>query len=172
MTDNYKKILDEKIALAKKLGKPISAFPLMKYLSENVDTFTDEERKEMCDKLEKSATEVGLALLDRALSDGTLNDTEWQDMVKLGFNEKEMATILQGFYARKDDSFPDKIPKGDDRRIIIISMPDYPQYIHRKLIKDKFDVEVISPEEATKFIEKNQNEDIEFLKHKTIGVDK
>ena len=152
MVDNYKKMLDEKIALAKKMAKPTDAMPLIRFIYESRDKLSMEDRQKICDILEESSLKIGQVLLDRALSDGTMTDEMWIKYKGLGLDERDMCSILQGYYGRKDGYLK-------DNRIVIVSSPDTAQYENRELLCEAFDVEIVDPKEATEILKEEAKKD-------------
>ena len=154
MIDNYKKLLDEKIALAKKVGNPTDATPILQFIVEHGHKFSDKERKSLVEALQKSFREVGQVLLDRALSDSTLSDKEWKEYMDLGLTEGQMSTVLQGYYNKKDGLL-DMEEHGD---VVIMTTQDSLIYKHKKMLEAKFEIKIMNQFELMKMMEKGVSE--------------
>jgi len=91
--------------------------------------------------------------LDRALSDGTITDTEWKKYQKLGLNEGSMSPILQGYYNIKDGL----LANDEDDKVIVLTLSDSPIHKNRKMIQDKFGIGVQTSIEIIKTIENGKD---------------
>jgi hypothetical protein len=144
--DLAKDILDDKIRKAKELSKPADATPLL-HLITNPNLSVD-DRKLLAKVIEDTNTKMGLALLERALADGTLTDAEWLDMQSKGMTPMGIATTLQAHYAKRDGL------TDPDESVVVVTDPSEPAYALRELFLEKFNVLLVSPAQALDLLQK------------------
>jgi len=146
--DVTKKILDDKIALAKLVAAPMNAIPLMEYLAKYGPTFTDVQRKKFEDIVDSSTKRVGEVLLDRALSDGTLSDNEWKMFQHNNLMPIDLASVLQAYYTKKDGL------TSTDEKLVVVVTNTCPAYKLKEYFLKKFDVIVVNEMTAMEIMQK------------------
>ena len=142
-----------KINNLKEKTKPVDAKLLFKFIMETRDSATDEEKKHFIESLEKGFKSAGEACVKRALLENVMTKKEWKSFQDKGFKYEDMSTVLQAYFNKKDDYV-----KEDDK-VVCVTQPYSLIFKHRKFLKKRFDVTIISPEEAVKIMEKEKKND-------------
>jgi hypothetical protein len=146
MIDLQKNYIDEKIAKAKEMGKPVNGNVLIELVLFARKTFNDEQKVELIQFIETVYDKVGIALVERALADGTMTDNEWSIYQNWGIDAKEICNVLQAYYAEKDG-----MVSKDDNPIIVVE--DFQAvYLHKDTFQQRFGVRIMSVQEALRYM--------------------
>lgn len=145
-------IKQERIEKIKRATEPIDAIPIIKFLMENKDKFSPEERNKMVEALEEGFEKAGILLIERAIMEGDITEEEYKEYLSKGIKPFDLSPVLQAYYHVKDD----KCNKCKDKAIIITNK-DTPLYINRKELKQKFGVIIQTPKDAIKLLKKEMS---------------
>jgi len=140
----------------KKASEVMDATPLLKYIEENRDKFTGEEKKNFIDNLHRSFAEVGEVYVRRAIRDKILTKKEIQAWRKKGIDDAAFCTIFMPILAELDGHFKDR----KHRNTIIITTEATALYKNRKMIMKRFPgkFKIFGPAEALKLMKEAQKD--------------
>lgn len=148
INDSYKK---RKIEEIKRKTKPVDAMPLIKFITENSGSMTDDEKKTFMDVVEKSFDSVGKMLIDRALTEGVMTEKEYVEISeKYNLSCGDFGVFLQGYFNRKDGIINEK------DKIVVVAVKSSSLYKCREFIFKRFAVVVLSCEECIEMIDKEK----------------
>jgi aspartate/methionine/tyrosine aminotransferase len=121
------------------------------------ERLTKEDRHKIAELLNISYTTLGLTLLDRALSDGTLTEEEWAQYQSYGIDALQIASLLQAYYSHKDGL------TDPDERVIVVTGSEENIYKHKEELLKKFNIIILSEVEAIEILKKREFDDVRAL---------
>ncbi len=144
-----KQIEDKKIEDIKERTKPADALPLAEALIS--DKLTDEEKDVLIDDLHKGFTKTGEMLIERCFIEEIMDEKDYLEIKeKYKIELSNFAPVLQAYFNTKDGLFK------PDERAVVLTTPNSNIFKARDFIKKKFNVKVISAEEAIKLMIKEK----------------
>ena len=131
----------KRIEEIKERTKPVDALPLIKAMIKSRDKMDDNKRKEILKALTEGFKKSGEMLLNRCFLENIMTEKEWKELsLKYNLIESDMSPILQCYFNKKD-----KVTKDE---IIVVTMNNTSIFKHRDVLKKRFDVKIVSTEEA------------------------
>lgn len=127
-------------------SKPMDATPFVEAAMAIRDFAPPEIKAEFLKRIEQSTIKAGGILLARAIDDGTVTTDEWQEN---GLTPQDASSILLAHYAKIDGHVLHE-------EQMIISMPEARIYKAKNYLLNKFNLKVITPQEALILMEKDK----------------
>jgi hypothetical protein len=145
----WKKVKQERMDRLKEGMRPVDATELIRFLMENSEKLSPEDKKIMRQQLEEAFMETGKKFLERALAEDVLSKPEWKALKEKGFTESDMRAVLQAIFNKKDGYV-----KGDDE-IKVLTMDYSPMYKNKAYIEKRFKVSVVTIKDIVEEDKKN-----------------
>jgi len=128
----------------KKMSKPVDLSNVIKKIKQ-ISKISPAHKKLAEIKLNESFENVGSMFLGRAMDEKVLTIDE---IDKSNLSTKDWATILQGYYGRKDKHFK------KDERIVIVTLDTSEIYKEKKWLQKKFNLKIVDVVKATEMMKK------------------
>lgn len=139
----------DKLKVLKEKTKLRDASDLFKHIFEHRDEMSDEDKNEFLTVLHEAFDDAGNILIERAILEKIITEEEYIKIKnKYNLEPTDFVSIFAPIFGKKDKRLKKK------ETIKVISMKYSSIFKCRKFIKKRFNVEILSAEEALSLVEK------------------
>ena len=144
--------------------KPADAMPIFEEAMKLRKDGTQEEKNDFQERLKKAFQSAGRQLLNRAIHEKLINVKEYADWcTEFGMSEEFICPILEAYYIRKDGH------EKKEEELVLLTTNDTLIDKMRKILKEKFNLEVTTVQE---YVEKIKREEPEAYKEIMVKIKK